>query len=348
MIAVLLVGTLGCSDDGASSATSTLPPTTTPPVPDSCTRVTALFAVASPGNSPAGDCGEWVERSAGRAVLGSTGSASVWSRNTEHGTALVVGAVHTLGEGWFGPAGTSIEETVRDPSDQIGVLRLHVMLPDGSGPDPLAAPLFVLYNPTIAAERNGNLMQDVLPREDFYVAVTDSQRYDVSGPVPQPEPIVHGLVPLHDPFEVTLTAPTFADTQGGELVLLLGYPNTTRALTAAVGRVLTDTEAAAAMAALADAGDPEGAVPYESEVEVMIQGAALDGMSGGPVVDEHGRIVAVMVRASGEHDGAQYVRAVRMSYISSRLEAAVDALASGTRSAVTGYLEASPAGAASR
>jgi hypothetical protein len=281
-------------------------------------------------------------------VLSSTGSASVWSRNTQHGTALVVGAVHTLGEGWFGPAGTPIEETVWDPGDQIGVLRLHVMLPDGAGPDPLAGPLFVLYNPAIAAERTGNLMQDVLPREDFYVGVTDSQRYDVSGPVPQPEPIVHGPVPLYDPSGATLTAPTFTETAGGELVLLLGYPNTTRELTAAVGRVLTDDEAAAAVAALADLGDPEGAVPYEPEVEVMIQGAASAGMSGGPVVDGQGRIVAVIVRASGEHDNAQYVRAVRMSYIASRLEAAVDALTPQTRSVIVGYLETPPTGTASR
>jgi hypothetical protein len=348
MIAVLLAGSVGCTGGGASPTTSTLPATTTPSLPDACNRVTTLFAVASPVDAPAGDCGQWIRRSAGRAVLGSTGSASVWSRNTGHGTALVVGAVHTLGEGWFGPAGTPIEEALWDPSDQIGVLRLHVMLPDGSGPDPLASPLFVLYNPAIAAERNGNLMQDVLPREDFFVAVTDSQKHDMSGPVPQPDPVVHGTVPLYDSSGVTLAAPTFADAQGGELVLLLGYPNTTRELSASVGRVLTDTEAAAAMAALADAGDPEGAVPYEAEVEVMIRGAALPGMSGGPVVDPHGRIVAVMVRASEEHDGAQYIRAVRMSYIASRLEAAGDALPYGTRSAIAGYLETSPAGAASR
>jgi hypothetical protein len=55
-----------------------------------------------------------------------------------------------------------------------------------------------------------------------------------------------------------------------------------------------------------------------------------------------------MVRASGEHDGAQYVRAVRMRHITSRLEAAVAALPSGTRPAIAGYLETSPAAEASR
>jgi hypothetical protein len=150
---------------------------------------------------------------------------------------------------------------------------------------------------------------------------------------------MHGPVPLYDPSGVTLTAPTFAVAAGGELVLLLGYPNATRELTAAVGRVLTDTEASAAVARLADAGDPEGSIPYDSDAEMIIEGAALAGMSGGPVVDRQGRSVGVMVRASGERDGVQYVRAVRMSYLASRLEAAGDALPLGTRSAIAGYLE---------
>ena len=247
--------------------------------------------------------------------------------------------MHTLGEGWFGPAGTAIEEALWDPANQVGVLRLHLMLPDGSGTDPLASPLFMLYNPPIAAEHNGNRMQDVLPGEDFYVAVTDSQKFDVSGPVPQPEPVVHGPVPLHDPSEATLSAPTFADAEAGELVLLLGFPNETRELTAAVGRVMTDTEASAAVVDLAGRGDPEGAIPYNAEVEVFIRGAALAGMSGGPVVDHQGRIVGIMVRASEEHDGVHYVRAVRLRYVMSQLDEALDSLPSERRSAITDYLE---------
>lgn len=342
VIAVLLVSVAACSSGDSGTAptpTSTIPPISTSAVPDSCDRVTAVFPVAGLEDASPGDCGEWIDRSSGRAVLGSVGSASVWTRSTEHSTALIVGAVHTLGEGWFAPAGTAVEETVWDPAGQVGVLRLHLILPDGSGTDPLASPLFVLYNPAIAPERNGNRMQDVLPREDFYVGVTDSQRYDVSGPVPMPEPIVHGPVPLHDPSDATLTAPTLAEAEAGELVLLLGFPNETRELTAAVGRVMTDAEASAAVVGLAARGDAEGAIPYDSGVEMFIEGAALAGMSGGPVVDRQGRIVGVMVRASDEHNGAQYVRAVRLSYVTSQLDEAINALPSERRSAISGYLE---------
>lgn len=332
IIAMLLVGASACSaSDDASTTTSALP--------DSCNEVTTTFAAGAVTDAPTNDCREWISKSSGRAVLGSVGSASVWSRNTGNGTALIVGAVHTLGEGWFGPAGSAIEETLWDPADQIGVLRLYLRLPDGSATDPEASPLFMLYNPAIAPERNGNRMQDVLPSEDFYVAATDSQKYDVSGPAPTPEPIVHELVPLHDPSESTLATPTFAQAEDGELVMLLGYPNETRELTAAVGRVMTDTEAFDAVVELVEGGDPEGSIPYDADVEMFIEGAAMAGMSGGPVVDRDGRIVGVMVRATDEHNGVQYVRAVRVTYVASQLDQAFDALPAQRQSAIAGYLE---------
>ena len=341
-LAVLLASGAACSsgDGGAATTfTSTTTPTTTSVLPDSCDRVTPIFAVADLGDGTATDCAEWIDRSSGRAVLGSVGSASVWSRSTGHGTALIVGAVHPLGEGWFGPSGTAVEQTVWDPAAQVGVLRLHLMLPDGSGTDPFASPLFMLFNPAIAAERSGNRMQDVLPAEDFYVAVTDSQKYDVSMLAPQPEPIVHGPVSIYDPSEATLTAPTFDDAEAGTLVLLLGFPNETRELTAAVGRVMTEPEASAAVVDLAGRGDPEGGIPYDADVEMFIEGAALAGMSGGPVVDQQGRIVGVMVRATDEHNGVQYVRAVRLTHVMSQLDDALDVLPPDRQSAIRGYLE---------
>ena len=272
-------------------------------------------------------------------MLGSTGSVSVWSRRTQHGTAVIVGAVHTLGQGWFGPADTAVAEAIVDPSSQMGVPRLFLLLPDGSGPDPLASPWFGLYNPSIAAERNNNRMQDVLPREDFYVAATDRQKLDVSGLPPVPERIVHGQVPLYDPLNTTAIAPTFAETQPGVLVLVLGYPNETGELTAGVGRVLSDDDASRAVDELAALGDPEGSIAYDAEAEMIIEGAAMAGMSGGPVVDEQGRLVGVLVRATSDHQGVQYVRAVRMSYVADRVAAAFDALPLDTQRAIAGYLE---------
>ena len=251
-----------------------------------------------------------------------------------------MGAIHTLGQGWFGPEGNTVAAQLVDPGAETGVLRLFLALPDGSGPDRLASPWFRLYNTAIAAERNGNLMQDVLPREDFYVAATDSQKHDPAAlPQPMPSPIIPGDVPLYDPESATLAAQTFAPVPPEAKVLLLGFPNESGELSASVGRVLPDDEAEQAIANLAAVGDPEGAIAYDAEVEVVIEGAAVAGMSGGPVVDTHGRLVAVLVRASGNLEGSQYVRAVRMTYVSSEVAAAFEALPAAAQDGIRGYLE---------
>jgi hypothetical protein len=327
----------GCSGETADTAPPTV--TTQPAVDVSCEDMTGLFPVDQVRNQEGRQCGQWLEQAVGRAIQGSTGSASVWSRQTPHGTALVVGAIHTLGEGWFGTSGTQIEEALEDPGQQIGVARLFLTLADGTGPDALATPLFRLYNPDIAAERNGNRMQDVLPREDFFVGVADSQKISVVGPMATPEPIVLEPIPLFDPAAATIAEQTWAEATAGALVLSLGYPNETGVLTASVGRVLDDAEAVAAIAMLAEVGDSEGGVPYEADVEMVIEGAAVAGMSGGPVVDLDGRLVGVLVRASDEHDGLQYVRAVRMSYVTTRLAEAFAALSNGEQAAIGNYLE---------
>ncbi len=312
----------------------------TVPTPVGCDDVSPLFAVEEVLDGAGGSCREWVDSSFGRAVRGSTGSASIWSRRSEYGTVLVVGAVHTLGEGWFGPSDTAVMESIVNPEDQTGVPRLFLIRPDGVGPDALASPWFGLYNPTIAAERNNNLLQRLLPREDFYIAVTDSQKLDVSGlPHPPVEPIIKEEVSLYDPAATTTTVPTWADAASGDLLLLLGYPNETGALTASVGRVLSHDEATQVVATLADLGDEEGDIPYDAEVEIIIQGEALAGMSGGPAVDEDGRLVGMLVRATDVHDGVQYVRVVRMSHIVSRLAAGLEGIDSQTQQAVKGYLE---------
>ncbi len=282
---------------------------------------------------------EWVDRSYGRAVRGSTASATIWSRRSEYGTALIVGAVHTLGLGWFGPADTAVSESIVDPGERVGVARLFLIRPDGSGPDALASPWFGLYNPAVEAGRNNNLLADVLPREDFYIAVTDSQKLDVTGLPPMVEPIVKADLTIYDPAEVTTSDPTWVNAVGGELVLLLGYPDDTRELTASVGRVLSDDEAVRAVATLADLGDPEGSIPYDADAELIIQGESVVGMSGGAVVDRSGRLVGILVRATDVHNGVQYVRAVRMSYVVFRLAVAFDGLGLTEQQAIRGYLE---------
>ena len=332
----------GAADGNRAPTTATvgiIPSTSTVGPPEGCDDVTPLFSVEVVLDGAGGTCRQWVDRSFGRAVRGSTGSASIWSRRSEHGTALVLGAVHSLGLGWLGPADTAVMESIVNPEDQIGVPRLFLILPDGSGPDPLASPWFGLYNPTIAAGRNNNYLQDLLPREDFYIAVTDSQKLDVSKFAPAVEPIVREDVPLYDPAAVTTTIPTWADAVGGDLLLLLGYANETGALSASVGRVRNHDEATRAVAILAALGDPEGSIPYDAEAEMIVEGEAVAGMSGGPAVDEEGRLVGILVRATDVHDGVQYVRVVRMSYVVSRLAAALEGLDFRAQQAMEGFLE---------
>jgi len=334
----ILVAACSAGATGSATTTATILATSAP-TPVACDAPTPLFPVAAVRDGPAGSCQEWIERSQGRTVNATTGSATIWSRRSEYGTALVVGAVHTLGLGWFGEADSPVTESMVNPGDLVGVARLFLIRPDGSGPDDLASPWFGLYNPAIGAERNNNLLQDVLPREDFYVAVMDSQKLDVSGLPPTVEPIIRAEVPLYDPAGVTTTAPTWADAVAGELVLLLGYPNATGELTASVGRVLSDDEAGQTVARLADLGDVEGSIACDAEVELIIQGESVVGMSGGAVIDQDGRLIGILVRATDVYEGVQYVRAVRMRWVTSRLAAVLDDLSPADQRAIRGYLE---------
>ena len=67
--------------------------------------------------------------------------------------------------------------------------------------------------------------------------------------------------------------------------------------------------------------------------------SAVAGMSGGPVVDIEGRLVGVMVRATNDHGGVSYVRAVRMSHVSAELVSAFESLPGEAQEAVGVFLE---------
>ena len=64
-----------------------------------------------------------------------------------------------------------------------------------------------------------------------------------------------------NPAGVTTSDPTWVNAVGGELVLLLGYPNDTRELTASIGRVLSDDEAVRAVATLPISATQKAASP---------------------------------------------------------------------------------------
>ena len=284
---------------------------------------------------------EWVYSLQGRVVKNSHMSASVWSLRPEAGTALIVSAIHTLGEGYLGPGGSVIEERLTDPSEQLGATRIYLVKEDGSL-DSLASVLFILYNPEVPADQSGNYLRDIIPRHDFFVGVIDSQKV-VMEPFPSaPEALKHELPTIFDPMDLTTTAPTYAGVTPGESVILMGYPQAEEfegGLAASVGRVLSDSEAEDAIKELSESGDEEGGVAYDPEVEMIIEGYAVVGMSGGGVYNREGQQVGILVRASGEYDGKQYVRAVRMTFVVDSLMSAYEELSDSEKAVISSYLE---------
>jgi hypothetical protein len=104
-----------------------------------------------------------------------------------------------------------------------------------------------------------------------------------------------------------------------------------------VGQVLDDTQAAAAVEELAAAGDEEGSIAYDPEVEVFIEGEAAEGMSGGGAFDRNGRLVGILVRA-GKTPTRTFVRAVRLSHLLDELTTAAGALSAADRTRAAPFL----------
>jgi hypothetical protein len=277
----------------------------------------------------------------GRVVKNSHMSASVWSLRPEAGTALIVSAIHTLGEGYLGPGGSIIEERFIDPTAQPGATRIYLIKEDGSL-DSLASVLFILYNPEVPADQSGNYLRDILPRHDFFVGVIDSQKV-VMEPFPNaPEPLKHESPNIFDPIDLTTTEPTYAGATSGESVILMGYPQAEEfegGMAASIGRVLSNSEAEDAIMELLEFGDEEGGIAYDPEVEMIIEGFAVVGMSGGGVYNRNGQQVGILVRASNEWDGMQYVRAVRMTFVVDSLMAAFEDLSGPDKVVISSYLE---------
>ncbi len=330
--------------------TATLSSTAIPtPTPDSpkrlCQPVTPLFSVVEVISDQDHPCWEWVYKLQGRVTRSGQQSASVWSLRTEAGTALVVSALHTLGQGYLGPGGSLIEERLRDPAEEPGATRIFLVKDKDGSVDRLASVLFILYNPEVPPEQSGNFLRDILPRHDFFVGVIDSQKV-VMEPLPgEPAPLRHEPPVILDPSDLTTVAPTYADVNPGDAVVLIGYPqkdNLAGIPAASIGRVLSDPEAGDTIKELAALGDEEGGIAYDPEAEMLIEGHSVVGMSGGGVYDRAGKQVGILVRASNEYDGKQYVRAVRMTFVVARLLSAYEALSDTERAAVSPYLELTP------
>lgn len=285
---------------------------------------------------------EWVSILQGRVAQNSHMSASIWSLRPEAGTALIVSATHTLGQGYLGPGGTMIEERILDPSNQNGATRIYLVKDMKGSVDTLASVLFILYHPMIPADQSGNYLRDIHPRYDFFVGVLDSQKV-VMDPFPTaPEPLIYETPSIVDPAGLTMLNPTYTDAVSGESVMLMGYPQEEEyegKLAASIGRILSDQEAEDAIRELSGLGDEEGEIEYDPEAEILIEGHAVVGMSGGGVYNQAGQQIGILVRASNEYNGKQYVRAVKMTFVAESLSHAFESLSESNKSLIKPYLE---------
>jgi hypothetical protein len=305
-----------------------------------CGPTEDVVAVADALADPDDACHSWVSSTFGRSVRVGGSSGSVWTRRNDFGLGVVTSAAHTRGEGFFGPAGTDIPTFFDEPSAVTSSGFVHQPLADGSAHSELAAGTFLFFHPEIPAAESGNKLRDILPRHDFFLTVIDNQQIaSAQGQVMGD--LVRDELVMHDPEELTSTAPTFVDVQADEDIMLLGVPHHLGGqLVYSVGRVLSTAEADALMLALADVGDEEGMIPFDPEVEFFIEATGHPGMSGGGVYSASGRQAGIMVRATTTPvDGSVYVRAVRMSFVVAELSAAFESATPDTRALTTPFLE---------
>ncbi len=307
-----------------------------------CNEVSPLFSVDSALSNTNHPCYAWVEDVHGRVAKSGTSSAVVWSLNTEAGTGVLVSAIHTLDTGWYEPTGSAVMESLSSPVDQAGVARIRLVLAESGVPDTQVTPMYELYNPPVPAEENGHGFGDILPRHDFYVAAIDSQKLSAKSLINPSVTIRKDAPEVFDPGSYTTGEETWASGVSDSLVMLSGYPAAppfSGQQASSIGRVLSDSEAEAAIDFLKQQWDVEGDIPYDAQAEMIIDGRASGGMSGGGVFDSNRLLVGIIVRASDPIDNRQYVRAVRMSFIVSRLRNAFDSLEPDEQRAVEPYLE---------
>lgn len=287
-------------------------------------------------------CRNWVEMVYGRAVQvrSGAGSGAVWSRRTRYGTGLVVTAAHVLTPC---TPDTECPEALRNPKRESGAADFRLTEVGGVFASRRTAH-FPIFN--LATPRTESGSPQILPRHDVTIYGVDAQQFETRGyqGAVQPAPMSDAPVDVHDPNDLTEFSPTWAAAQPEVDALIVGYALDEPAgwpirLLASVGRVLSDADAFKTIETLKTAHDEEGSIPYDPAVEFLLEGHARAGMSGSGVFDTWGRQVGVLVRGSSAEVGAHYLRAVRMSYIVGRLNAAFDALPSEDAAAIGPYIE---------
>lgn len=326
------------SSDGSSSVdddTSDADESTTaePPAEAPC-DFAELQEVASVLATADAACVAWIESAHGRVARTSNASAVVWSTATAATTGVLLGARHSLGMGWS--PGDDVAAELNDPNLVDGLIDVGLVDSDGA-PQQALAPRFSIHVPALPSAESGSL-SDIRPRHDFYVAAIDDQLFTEFKPFPFADALHQAPPTLFDPAGSAVATPSYADAMPGAAVLVLGHPAGSAGMAGSVGTVLDDAEAEQALASLADAGDPEGAVPYDAQAEMVITGEAVSGMSGGGVFDVDGRLVGIAVRATLDGAPVRYVRAIRTTFIADQIATALDAAPANVATTIAMHL----------
>lgn len=327
LVLLLFLSLAACSEsDRDHAGDGDEPDGDAPPIPETCDAPVPLAPVAQAldGKHP---CFQWLDRVIGRVVAQTRGSAAIWSLDTPSGLALLVTAMHTLGAGWFGPLGEEVPAAFLSPLETMGATRLFLVDPDTLSLRDTSAmsAFFALFHVGIPADVHRQGLWDILPRHDLAVGLVDDRLHDqsllgASGELNLASPA------LYDPYGDTATTPGWGEPKPGDSLMIVGKPAEARGLHLSLGLVLSDAQAEEAIEHLALLGDEEGEIAYDSEAEMLLVAEVLPGMSGSGLFDRDGRLCGILVRGSEADPKRQIARAVRMSYLVRRMQAAFESL----------------------
>lgn len=248
-----------------------------------------------------------------------TGSKTIWSRKNDYGLGLYISANHVYNiRGWtsrnaeyfdIASSNTGVFETSQIPPVNGNADLGNILIAD--------FPLMHFDISTSATNRT------ILPSEDFFLGIIDNQRVkqNLLAQIPN---LVQTNVPLemYDPNSRTKNNKTWNNPKAGENAIVIGYPQNVKSYpngAVALGKILSDAEAEAKITQLHAAGDSEGDIPYNSSVEFFVEAHALPGMSGGGAFNSEGQLLGIIVRASDTKNAPRIIRAVRISYIKSKM-----------------------------
>lgn len=266
------------------------------------------------------------------------GSKTIWSRKNDYGLGLYISANHVYGiNGWNSRSPEFFDIT----EENKGIFE-GSQIPPKNGAVELGKTLiadFPLMHFEISSLATNTT---ILPIEDFYFGVVDNQKVE-QGAFPQYPSTVKTNVQLdmYDPSNRTLALQTWSNPEPGTKAMLIGYPQDSEAYpngSVAMGNILTDAEAVSALKILKDAGDEEGDVPYNGNVEFLVQAKAIAGMSGGGVFNNSGKLLGVMVRASTSSNAKNIVRVVKMDYIRNKMIDFFNSLSSSNKEIIGPFI----------